>query len=406
MNPFESAMQQLERAAQYANIPGYLMKRLQQPQRIIEAYLPVMMDAGEERIFTAYRVQYNNARGPFKGGIRYHPQVSMDEVKALAFWMSIKCAVAGIPLGGGKGGVIVNPKDLSEKELERLSRAWVRAFKDVIGPEKDVPAPDVYTTPQIMRWMAEEYVSLTGDAKGYATFTGKPVEFHGSEGRGAATAQGGFYVLQSYAEKAGFPSGARVAIQGFGNAGGVFAELAYTAGYKVVAVSDSHGAIYNPEGLDIPAVMEHKKKTGVLTDLPGVHIMSNEDLLEVACEVLVPAALENQITEANARKIQAHVVLELANGPTTPAADEILFKKNIAVIPDVLANSGGVTVSYFEWDQNMKGERWSASDVDKKLQPIMQQAFADIYALAREKGISLRTSAFAIAVKRIAEAST
>ncbi|MEK7584243.1 MAG: Glu/Leu/Phe/Val dehydrogenase, partial [Patescibacteria group bacterium] len=325
MNAFSSAMQQLDRAAAASTIPDRVLKHLRQPQRIVEAWLPVMLDNGEERIFPAYRVQYNNARGPFKGGIRYHQNVDLDEVKALAFWMTIKCAVANIPLGGGKGGVIVDPRELSPTEIERLSREFVRAFKDVIGPDKDIPAPDVYTTPQIMHWMADEFVKLSGDSRGNATFTGKPIEHGGSEGRGRATAQGGFYVLHAYATKINLKKDATIAVQGFGNAGSIFAELASAAGYKVVAISDSSSATYNEAGLGIAAAARYKSEHGNFLEFSGGEDISNAELLKLDVDVLVPAALENQITIDNVRDIKARTILELANGPVHSEADPILF---------------------------------------------------------------------------------
>lgn len=404
MNLFESALEQINKAARIGQISDRVMNRMRQAERQVEASLPVVMDDGVERIFTAYRVQHSSVRGPYKGGIRYHPQVDKAEVQALSLWMAIKCAVVGIPLGGGKGGIIVDPKLLSEKELERLSRAWVRAFKDVIGPLKDVPAPDVYTTPQIMKWMAEEYVALTGDSKGYATFTGKPLDYHGSEGRGAATAQGGFYVLQAYAEDTNMPQDARVAVQGFGNAGSIMADFLWKAGYRVVAVSDSKGGLYNPNGLDIRSVSEYKAHNGSLQGYESASALTNEELLVCDCDVLVPAALENQITRENALKVKAGVILELANGPTTPEADEILSERKIMILPDVLANAGGVTVSYFEWYQNMKGEKWSAVDVEKRLQDHMVAAYGSMREISMNTPTDGRTAAYILALKRIEEA--
>ena len=404
MNAFASAMQQLDRAAAASTIPERVLKHLRQPQRVVEAWLPVTLDSGEERIFSAYRVQYNNARGPFKGGIRYHPNVDLDEVKALAFWMTIKCAVANIPLGGSKGGVIVDPRELSSAELERLSREFVRAFKDVIGPDKDVPAPDVYTTPQIMHWMADELVTLTGDPKSNATFTGKPLEHGGSEGRGRATAQGGFYVLQAYANKINLKKDATIAVQGFGNAGSIFAELASAAGYRVVAVSDSSSATYNENGLDIAQAARYKNDHGNFLEFSGGKEISNAELLELDVDVLVPAALENQITIDNARDIKARTILELANGPVHSEADPILFQKKTHVIPDVLANSGGVIVSYFEWVQNIKNAHWTEERVNHDMKELIVDAFDQIYAIAQQKQIDFRTAAFVLAIERIAEA--
>ncbi len=404
MNAFESAMQQLSRAAKIAKVDEKVITRLQQPERHIEAAIPVTLDSGEEKIFTGFRVQYNSARGPYKGGIRFHPNVDLNEVKALGFWMSIKCAVADIPLGGGKGGVIVDPKKLSEGEIERLARAFVKAFHHVLGPQIDVPAPDVYTTPQIMAWMADEYVRLTGDPKGIATFTGKPIDTGGSLGRGNSTAQGGYYVLEAFAQKQHVPQGAMIAIQGFGNAGKHMAALASEAGYKVVAVSDSSGGIYDPKGLDIPKLAGHKDATGSVQDFNDLKHISQEDLLKLEVDILIPAALEDQITAENADHIRARYILELANGPIASEADQILFKKGIVVIPDVLANSGGVIVSCFEWQQNLAGEKWTEEKVQEELRKHIVPAFEAIYERAQVEKVDLRTAAFAIAIERIAHA--
>lgn len=401
MTAFENALVQLERAAKYAKVPPFVIERLRHPNRIIEANLQLIMDSGEEKILSAYRVQHNNARGPYKGGIRFHPNVSKDEVQALALWMAIKCAVANIPLGGGKGGVIVDPKQLSKAELERLSRGFVRAFKDILGPQLDVPAPDVYTTPEIMDWMADEYVKLTGDPKGIATFTGKPLGKGGSEGRGMATAQGGLYVLDAYAKATGMNPNATIAIQGFGNAGRTFAELASDMGYTIVAVSDSMGGLYNPQGLNISAVASYKDDHRSLEGYADAQSITNQDLLASEADILVPAALEGQITAQNQYNVKARVILELANGPTTPEADTELLKRKIDVIPDVLANSGGVTVSCFEWEQNNKGEHWTAEQVDTKLKAMMSDAFKAIHERAKKDSIDMRTAAFAIALERI-----
>ncbi|MEK7532746.1 MAG: Glu/Leu/Phe/Val dehydrogenase, partial [Patescibacteria group bacterium] len=352
MSAFENAMQQLDRAVEIAGIDPAIVDALRAPEHIREFDIPVTMDDGVQKVFKGYRVQYNSWRGPYKGGIRYHQNVDVDEVKALGFWMTIKTAVANIPMGGGKGGVTVNPKELSEGELERLTRGYVRAGVDFFGPERDVPAPDVNTTPQMMAWFADEYCALRPGATCRAVVTGKPVEAGGSEGRGTATAQGGFYVLLAALEKLGMPvTGTRVAIQGFGNAGAIMAELCHAAGMKIVAVSDSQGGIKDG-GLDPRAVLDFKKQHGTVVGFPGTQTISNEQLLETECDVLVPAALENVITKDNAANIHAKIILELANGPTTPEADEMLKERGVTVVPDVLANAGGVTVSYFEWDQN------------------------------------------------------
>lgn len=410
-------MQQLDVAAAIAGIDPAIVDTLRAPEHIHEFDVPVAMDDRTQKVFKGYRVQYNSWRGPYKGGIRYHANVDLDEVKALAFWMTIKTAVVGIPMGGGKGGVIVNPKGLSIGELERLTRGYVQAIKDFVGPTVDVPAPDVNTTPQIMSWFADEYCKLAPGPSCRAVVTGKPVADGGSEGRDTATAQGGFYVLLAALEKLGMPVVcARVAIQGFGNAGSVMAHLCHAAGMKIVAVSDSQGgvaghpgaprsgAIGSSEdrgGLDPHAVATFKQQNKTVVGFPGTNTITNEQLLETDCDVLVPAALENVITKDNAANIKAKIILELANGPTTPEADEILQKHGVIVVPDVLANAGGVTVSYFEWDQNMKGERWTEEQVFTKLKPIMVDNFAAISQVSAEKGANLRTAAFVVALQRL-----
>lgn len=417
-NPFDNALKQLEKANSVELIDPNVYKILKRPQRILEVAVPFKKDDGNIEICTGYRVQYNDARGPNKGGIRYHPGVTLDEVKALAAWMTWKCAVVDIPYGGGKGGVICNPKEMSEAEIESLSRSYMRQIAKFIGPDTDIPAPDVYTTPQIMSWMRDEYSKIVGEDTP-AIITGKPVEDGGSEGRGIATATGGYYVtVEGCLNTSDCPpevkeqckkcnkcqNAAKVAIQGFGNAGAVMANLLHEYGYRVVAVSDSRGGIYNEGGLDIPAVAEHKKNTRSVVDFPGAQNITNEELLEVDCHILVPAALENQITEENADKINADMIIELANGPTTPEADDILRKKGIYVLPDILANAGGVTVSYFEWVQNKKGEHWSEEDVLTKLRDIMERSFKDVWEIAQKHKIDMRTAAFVLAVGRVAEA--
>ena len=402
-NPFENAMQQLKRATAVQSFPESFMVQLAQPQREVRISIPVLMDSGSMRAFEGYRVQYNNARGPYKGGIRYHQDTDISEVKALAFWMALKCAVANIPMGGGKGGITVDPKQLSKGELERLSRGWARGMADVLGPKKDVPAPDVNTTPEIMGWMVDEFEKVTGDAT-HATFTGKPLDKGGSEGRGAATGLGGYYVFDVLRSKYGVPDGATVAIQGFGNVGGNAAEIFASHGYRIIAVSDFKGGIVKEEGLDLKAVTEWKKTNGTLAGFSGSRTITNMELLELPCDVLVPAALENQITADNAGKVQAKFILELANGPTTPEADEILYAKNIAVVPDILANSGGVTVSTFEWEQNLKKEHWTETDVNAKLKEIMDREAMVIYDKSVAAKTDLRRAAFIVALERLSKA--
>lgn len=403
INPFENALRQLHAAAKASTFNPELIERLSRAEREITVCIPVLMDDGRTCFFEGYRVQHSGIRGPYKGGIRFHEDADIDEVRALALWMTMKTAVAGIPMGGGKGGVVVDPQVLSSGELERLSRGFVRALYRDLGPDVDVPAPDVNTTPEIMSWMVNEYEKLTGDKTG-ATFTGKPVGKGGSEGRGAATGMGGFYVFEALQEKAGLPKQVSVVVQGMGNVGGHAAEIFKSHGHKVVAMSDSKGGIYNPEGLDPKAVEAYKKEHKSLKGFPEAKEISNAELLELEADVLIPAALENQITEGNAKNIKAKLVLELANGPTTPEADEILKNRSIVVVPDILANAGGVIVSTYEWEQNKKGEHWSEAEVLKKLQENLALQAASIWQTAKEKDITLRVAAFILALGRLEEA--
>lgn len=403
MSPFENAWQQVQSAATVLKLDPALITKLAQPDHIWEQDLNVTMDNGSQQSFHAYRVQYNNWRGPYKGGIRYHQAADLDEVKALALLMSIKCAVANIPLGGGKGGVVVDPKKLSKTELEKLSRAYIQAFHEHIGPDKDIPAPDVYTTPEIMAWMVDEYSKIVGTPTP-GVITGKPISAGGSEGRGIATAQGGYYILEAVAQKLGLQS-LSIAIQGFGNAGLTMAELAHRGGHKIVAVSDSSGTIHNPEGLDIPALVEYKKSTKEISGFTGAQAIPNDQLWSLPVDVLIPAALDNQITAANAGSVQAKVILELANGPVSPEADDILAVKNCVVVPDVLANAGGVVVSYLEWQQNLANEHWSEDDVLSKMKALLLAALADLYHLSETHQITLRRAAFVLALQRLQQAA-
>ena len=401
-NAFLNALAQLSRADAVRSVKKNTLARLEAPEREVRVSIPVTLDNGELKMFEGYRVGYSSARGPYKGGIRYHQDTDINEVKALAFWMAIKTAVANIPMGGGKGGITVEPGKLSKGELERLSRGFVRALLPILGPKVDVPAPDVNTTPEIMTWMNDEYAKLSGDKSG-ATFTGKPLGQGGSEGRGEATGLGGFYVFDALKELANIPSGATIAIQGMGNVGGNAAKIFHEHGYKVVALSDSRGAIFTPAGLDPTAVEEYKKKAGKLEGFPGAKAITNAELLELSVEVLIPAALENQITKENAANIKAKMVLELANGPTTPEADDILLSRGIVVVPDVLANSGGVIVSTFEWEQNLKGEHWTKEVVLGKLKDILVRESKNVAATANKLKTDLRRAAFLIAIERIEE---
>ena len=404
-NPFETAKAQLEQAAQIAKLDADKVAQLKTPDRYTEVSIPVKMDNGSQKIFTGFRSQHNNARGPYKGGIRYHQQVNLDEVRALSFWMSFKNAVVNVPFGGGKGGIIVNPKELSAGELERLSRGYVRKLYRLFGPEFDVPAPDVNTNGQIMGWMLDEFEKQTG-TKAPATFTGKSLDNGGSQGREEATGFGGVYVFEEVVKQkvVDLPKGASIAIQGFGNVATFFAQASEKLGYKVVALSDSKGGIYNPEGLAYEKVLAHKKATGALNGFPGAKNISNTEILELPVSVLVPAALENVLTGDNASKIKAKLIVEMANGPTTPAADMVFESKKIVVIPDILANSGGVCTSYFEWYQNMKHEVWSKEQVLEKLSKQIKQAFADTLSRQQKYSTTFRNAAYILAAERIIEA--
>jgi glutamate dehydrogenase len=403
LNPFENALRQLHTAAKTSNFSGELIERLSRAEREISVNIPVTMDDGTVRFFEGYRVQHSGLRGPYKGGIRFHPEVDMDEVRALALWMTMKTAVAGISMGGGKGGVVVDPRALSAGELERLSRGFVRALYRNLGPEIDVPAPDVNTTAEIMSFMVDEYQQLTGDTT-KASFTGKPIEDGGSEGRSAATGLGGFYVFEALREKTRLPKQVSVAIQGMGNVGGHAAEIFVEHGHKVVAMSDSKGGLYNESGLDPRAVEKYKEEHHTLAGFDGARIITNAELLELPVDVLVPAALENQITEQNASNVKAKMILELANGPTTPDADLILEQRGIKVVPDILANAGGVVVSTFEWEQNRKGEHWSEAEVLEKLKEVMVPQAEVIWQKAESDNVTLRTAAFVLALRRLANA--
>ena len=408
-NPFSNAIKQLEKAAEVIKLKPEVFEMLKTPDRILQVKVPVKMDDGALKIFEGYRVQYNNWAGPYKGGLRYYPTVDLDEVKALAFWMTIKCAVVAIPMGGGKGGITIDPKKLSEGELEQLTKSFTKMLAPNLGPQMDVPAPDVYTNGKIMSWIVEEYKKYveTQDLASNnqdinAVVTGKPVEKGGSLGRDRATAMGGFYILQEMVKTRLIASQQpTIAIQGFGNAGSVMADLCATEGYKVVAVSDSKGGIYNPDGLDLEKVKEHKKSTGQLQGIEGVNEITNEALLELDVDVLVPAALENVITAENAERVKARYLIELANGPVTPEADEILAKNGVKAVPDVLANAGGVTVSYFEWLQNIEGSKWTEEKVFEKLKDIRLPAFEEIWKFHEDNGVDLRTASFARALERL-----
>jgi glutamate dehydrogenase (NAD(P)+) len=405
-NPYETAQRQFDQAAAILDLDPGLRQVLREVRREFTVNFPVRMDDGSIRVFTGYRVQHNLTRGPAKGGIRYHPQVSLDEVKALSMWMTWKCAVTNLPYGGAKGGVICDPTQLSSQELENLTRRYASEISILIGPESDIPAPDVNTNQQTMAWIMDT-ISME---KGYsvpATVTGKPLSIGGSEGRPAATGRGVMVVTLEACRRMGMdPSQTTVAIQGFGNVGSVSAELLHGQGFKVVAVSDVFGGIHNPEGLDIPALLEHHKATGKVKGFAGAkEEISNSALLELPVQILIPAALENQFTMRNAARIQARLVVEAANGPTTPEADDIFHQRGVVVVPDILANAGGVTVSYFEWVQDLQSFFWEESEINQRLTRIMEQAYRQVDELAQQHSTTLRMGAYCLAVKRVADAT-
>ncbi len=403
VNPWQEAVTNLEQVAKLINLDTEVLRIIEKPDRVLEVKLVIRKDDGSYAVFTGFRSQHNNARGPYKGGIRFHPQVTKEEVMALSLWMTLKCAVVGIPYGGGKGGVIVDPHKLSSTELERLSRAYARAIAPIIGADKDVPAPDVNTNGQIMAWMVDEYSQLKGKLE-LAAFTGKPLDFGGSQGRTEATGRGGVDILNNLAKYYHLkPGETKVAVQGFGNVGTWFAYFAQKEGYKVVAVSDSKGTIYNPQGLDVKEVMKLKKEKGSVVYASGKKL-GRDEVLTLPVDVLVPAALEGAINEDNAQSIKAKYIIEMANGPTTVEAEEILLKRGVRIIPDVLSNAGGVTVSYFEWVQNRQGYYWPKDEVFAKLEKIMTQAFQDMMVQVEKRGLTHRQAAYANALSKISAA--
>ena len=404
INAWEVAQSQFDLAAERLDLDPGMRLVLREPRREFTVHFPVHMDDGSVKVFTGYRVQHNLGRGPAKGGIRYHQDVSLDEVKALAMWMTWKCAVVGIPYGGGKGGVIVDPKQLSQKELEGLTRRFFTEIEILVGPEKDIPAPDVNTNAQIMAWMMDTY-SMHAGYTVPGVVTGKPISLGGSEGRNEATARGTVFCIVEAARHLGMElPKARVAIQGFGNAGSIAARLICDEGATVVAVSDSTGGIHAAGGLDIAKVVAWKQEHGTVQGFPGSTDISNAQVLEVDCDILIPAALENQITERNAGNVKARLIAEAANGPTTPEADVIMFKNGKFMIPDILCNAGGVTVSYFEWVQDLNRDHWSEIVVNEKLREIMVKAFGETLAMAGREQVNMRTAAYLLAVKRVADA--
>ena len=404
-NPFAVAQQQLDECAEIMGLDPASHAMLREPMRELHVSFPVRMDDGTVKVFQGFRVQYNDARGPTKGGLRFHPDETIDTVRALAAWMTWKCAVVDIPLGGGKGGVVCNPKERSERELERISRAYIRSLGRFVGPDTDVPAPDVYTTPQIMAWMMDEYSKLVGKNQ-FGLLTGKPLEVGGSAGRGDATARGGMYVIREAAQECGLDlSKATFAIQGYGNAGYYAAALAKSMfGARIVAVSDTQGGIHNKAGLDPDAVLEHKRQTRSVVGFAPSESISNEDLLELEVDVLCPSALENVITEGNASKIKCRILGELANGPTTPEADTVLYANGVQVLPDFLCNAGGVTVSYFEMVQNLNMYYWNEETVHERLDEKMTKAYHSVLDVSHQRKINMRQAAYVVAVARVVEA--
>lgn len=402
-NEFDKFLAQLVKTREYVEIEENIYRQLQEVQRFLEVSIPIKMDSGEVRVFRGYRSQYNNARGPFKGGIRFHQNVNEGEVKALSAWMAFKTAVVGIPLGGGKGGVVVNPKELSPGELERLARGYIRAVSPIIGDWADIPAPDVNTSPQIMGWMLDEYEKVRGHHEP-GVITGKPLSIGGSKARGYSTAQGGFYILDEAVKKLGLSQNATVSIQGFGNAGRNMAKILQEKGYTIISVSDSKSALVNCMGLDIDEVGKYKDKTGSLEGYTGADRLEKTVCAAQDADIFIPAALENSISEKEAKELKAKLIVELANGPITVEAEEILKKKGVTIVPDILTNAGGVVVSYFEQVQNAYGYYWSEKEVLQKLEDIMRRSFDEVWGVSEEKKTTLRNSAYIIAVSRIVEA--
>jgi glutamate dehydrogenase (NAD(P)+) len=405
LNPLRIAQIQFDLAAEYLKLDQGIRQILRTPKRVLEVSVPTKMDNGQIKVFTGYRVQHNVARGPAKGGIRYHPNVTLDEVKALATWMTWKTATVNIPYGGGKGGVICDPKRMTKSELERMTRRYTSEILPVIGPEQDIPAPDVYTDAQTMAWIMDTY-SMT---KGYSTLgvvTGKPLSIGGSEGRMEATARGCVVATEEACKiKKMSLRGATVAIQGFGNVGSLAARLFTEKKARVVAISDSRGGVFNSRGIDPLKAMRYKERSGTVVGMPGTSRISNDDLLTMKCDILVPAALENVITLNNVEQIKAKIVAEAANGPTTPHADEVLVRKGILLLPDILANAGGVTVSYFEWVQDLQSFFWTEAEVNAKLEAVMRRAFQEVHEAARRHRAHMRTGAYVLAVGRVADAT-
>ena len=405
-NPWHNAQRQFDQAAQLFGLDPGMSRVLREVKRQLIVTFPVKMDDGSVRMFEGYRVQHNVARGPAKGGIRYHPAVTLDEVKALAMWMTWKCAIAGLPFGGAKGGVVVDPKKLSSGELERLTRRYASEISLVIGPESDIPAPDVGTTPKVMAWIMDT-VSMEQGFSIPAVVTGKPLSVGGSQGRNSATGRGVMFVALEACRRLGMsPESSTVAVHGFGNAGGVAARLMRERGFTICAVSDSTGAVYARDGLDVDALLRHKERTGSVAGFSGAQQVTGVDVLEAPVDVLIPAALENQITSENAGRIRAKLILEAANGPVTPDADDTLAKAGVTVVPDVVANAGGVTVSYFEWVQDLQSFFWEESEINARLEKVIKRAVLETWDMADAHGVTLRNGAYFLAIQRVAEATT
>lgn len=406
LNPFEIAKQQFNRAADYLNLDASLRNVLQSPKRQLIVSIPVKMDGGDVQVFEGYRVQHNIARGPAKGGIRYHPNVTLDEVKALASWMTWKCATVGIPYGGGKGGVICDPKRMSKNELERLTRRYAFEIAPIIGPDRDIPAPDVYTDEQTMAWIMDTISMVRGHTE-LGVVTGKPISLGGSLGRREATARGCLYALREACKVNDMSlDGARVAIHGFGNAGANISHMVAADGARVVAICDSKVGLYCESGIDIQEALRHKKATSCLAGLRGVKEIARDDVLTVDCDILLPSALENAITMANVGRVKARIIAELANGPTTPGADRVFADNGVFLVPDILANAGGVTVSYYEWVQDQYSFFWSESHINETLEHAMRTAFNSVYETAQRYDTDMRTGAYILAVDRVAEATS
>jgi glutamate dehydrogenase len=404
LNLFTSTQHVINDALSKLGYSEEMYELLKEPIRMLTVRIPVRMDDGSIKVFTGYRAQHNDAVGPTKGGVRFHPEVDEEEVKALSMWMSLKCGIVDLPYGGGKGGIICDPRTMSFTELEKLSRGYVRAISQIVGPTKDIPAPDVYTNSQIMAWMMDEYSRLReNDSPGF--ITGKPIVLGGSQGREKATAQGVTICIEQAAKKRGIEiKGARVVIQGFGNAGSFLAKFMHDAGAKVIAISDAHGALHDPAGLDIDYLLDRRDSFGTVTTL-FENTISNKELLELDCDILVPAAISNQITEKNVHDIKASIVVEAANGPTTLEATRILSERGILLVPDVLASAGGVTVSYFEWVQNNQGYYWSEAEVNEKLEAKLIDAFNNVYETSQNRRVNMRLAAYMVGARKMAEAS-